>query len=158
MQICKVDSFNIILLFFLAVNCCSEYACSAYEQQSYPQKHIAVISGLRACCILATGWRCCIGFISFGWLCLLRSCLFNLKIRTALAVCIPFSVRKKPSKRVTIFCTSVPFNINTRDSFIWLPPFFLLYISSVFSLLQAFDYDLKLSLQLVYHKLVFQVL
>ena len=24
---------------------------------------------------------------------------------------------------------SVPFNINTRDSFIWLPPFFLLYIS-----------------------------
>ena len=37
-------------------------------------------------------------------------------------------------------------------------PNFLIDISSAFSLLQAFDYDLKSSLQLVYHKLVFQML
>ena len=37
-------------------------------------------------------------------------------------------------------------------------PNFLIDISFNFSLLQAFDYDLKSSLQLVYHKLVFQML
>lgn len=34
-----------------------------------------------------------------------------------------------PSGSNAIPDTSVPFNINTLDSFIWLPPFFLLYIS-----------------------------
>ena len=78
MQICKVDSFNIILLFFLAVSRCSDNTKTAYEQQSYPQKYIAVIAGFRACGI---------GFISFCRLCLLRSC-FYLKISTALAVVV----------------------------------------------------------------------
>ena len=65
--------------------CCSytEYAC---QHQGKPKCKIAVIPGLRACCILATSWCCSIRFISFAWLRLLRCCFLNLKICTALAV------------------------------------------------------------------------
>ena len=78
--------------------CCSytEYAC---QHQGKPKCKIAVIPGLRACCILATSWCCSIRFITFSWLCLLRGCFLNLKICTAFTVCLDNSYFMSASRK-----------------------------------------------------------
>lgn len=72
---CKADSFNSILLFFLAVNRCTDNTKTAYKQQNCPQKPLAVIARLRR-------------FSRIRISAVFGLCCFYLKIRAALAVVI----------------------------------------------------------------------